>query len=221
MHFAGSRADLRVCRHRVGQLAAEVVDAQRFQVIADFIGQREFHQGERLTGVPDDMGIGDAGVQIPAAVIVVGRDGMFEALGAHPAVAVPGGAAVFQPKSVDHSVADAPVTRARTRVGAVAQVPAVQFGGDAAFNRQVEGGQLVVHGGIVAGAKDREDSLRIHGRCRHQRRSQFHRIRRNGRPLVCLRQQRRQQLRARRRRDRRIARVRSDDLVVVEQRQQR
>ena len=73
MHFTGSRADLRMRGHRIRQLAAEVVGAQRFQVIADFIGQREFHQRKGFAGVANDMGIGDAGVQVSGAVVVVER----------------------------------------------------------------------------------------------------------------------------------------------------
>ena len=51
MQFTGVRADLRMRGHRVGQHAAEVVGAQRLQVIADFVGQREFDQRQRLAGM--------------------------------------------------------------------------------------------------------------------------------------------------------------------------
>ena len=40
VQLAGGRADLRVRGHRVGQLAAEVVGAQRFQIVGDLVGQR-------------------------------------------------------------------------------------------------------------------------------------------------------------------------------------
>ena len=153
VQFAGRRADLRVRGHRIGQGATEVVDAQRLQVVADLVGQREFHQRQGLSRMPDDVGVGDAGVQVSAAVVVVGRDRALEALGAHPAVAIPGGATVLQPHAVHHAVAHAPMPFARTRIGTVAQVPAVELSGDAAHDRQIELRQLVMHRGVVAGAE--------------------------------------------------------------------
>ena len=199
------------------KLAAEVVGAQRFQVIADFVRQRELHQRQRLAGVPDDVGIGDAGVQISAAVVVVQRDRIIEALGAHPAVSVPCGTAVLQPDPVDHSVADAPVARASARIGAVAQIPAVQFGRNAALYRQIERGQLVVHRHVVPGAKNREDGPRVHGRSRRHGRLPLRPVRHRGGPLIRLRQQRRQQVRVRRGRGRPV----HDNIFGVQHRQQR
>ena len=74
--------------------------------------------------------------------------------GADVAVAVPLGLAVAEPDAVDHAVAHEPVMGRRVdrihRVGAVAQVAAVEIGRELADDLQVEGGQLLGDGGVVA-----------------------------------------------------------------------
>ena len=154
VQLAGRRADLRVRGHRVDQLAAEVVGAQRLQVVGDLVGQRRLDQRQRLAGVVDDVGVGDAGAQVAGAVGVVEREVLLEAVGAHPAVAVPGGAAALDANAVDHAVAGEPVCGRLPRVGPVAQVPAVEFGRDGALDGQVELGQFIGHGRVVVSLEE-------------------------------------------------------------------
>ena len=91
----------------------------------------------------DHVRVGDAGVQVAGAVGVVEREALLEAFGAHPAVAVPGGASALDADAVDHPVTGEPVPGRDPRVGPVAQVPAVEFGRDGAFDGEVELGELV------------------------------------------------------------------------------
>ena len=95
VQFSGGRADLRVGRHRVVELAAEVVAADRLQIVGDLVGQRRLDKGQRLACVVDDVGVGHGRPKVPGAVGVVEREGLDEAVGAHPAVAVPLGGAAF------------------------------------------------------------------------------------------------------------------------------
>ena len=154
VQLAGRRADLRMRGHRIDQLAAEVVGAQRLQVVGDLVGQRRLDQRQRLAGVVDDVGVGDAGPQVAGAIGVVEREVLLEAVGAHPAVAIPGGAAALDADAVDHAVAGEPVCGRLSRVGPVAQVPAVEFGRDGALDGQVELGQLIGHGRVVVSLKE-------------------------------------------------------------------
>src|SRR4029078_7486028 len=61
VQLAGRRANLRMRGHRIDQLAAEVVGGQRLQVVGDLVGKRILDQRQRLTGLIDDVGVGDAG----------------------------------------------------------------------------------------------------------------------------------------------------------------
>ena len=147
-------------RHGIDQLSGEVIGAQGLQLGGDLIRQRSVHQRQGLAGVLNHVSVGRAGVQIAAAVRVEQRQRAFEAFGTHPAVAVPGGPAVLQPNPVHHAVAGAPVPARFAGVGAVAQIPAVEFGREVAVDGQIEGGELVGNRSVVAGTKNREDRLR-------------------------------------------------------------
>ena len=117
-------------------------------------GSDDLDQRQRLARVVDDVGVGDAGVQVAGAVGVVEREVLLEAVGAHPAVAVPGGASALDPDAVDHPVAGEPVRGRLPRVGPVAQIPAVEFGGNGAFDGQVELGELVGDRRVVVALKE-------------------------------------------------------------------
>src|SRR5689334_9877686 len=101
----------------------------------------------------DDVGVGDARPQVAAAIGVVERKVLFEAVRAYPSVAVPGGTAALDADTVDHAVAGEPVRSRLPWVRPVAQVPAVEFCGDGAFNAQIELGQLVGHRRVVLALK--------------------------------------------------------------------
>lgn len=137
--------------HRVGELAVEIVDADGVELCGDFVRQRGFHECERAARVVDDVRIGDAPPEIAGSVGVVERRiRKIEALGAHPAVAIPSGTAVFEPYAVHHSVAGEPMRAVLARVRPVAQVPAVEFRRQRAGDRQVESGEFVVDRGVMA-----------------------------------------------------------------------
>ena len=73
-----------------------------------------------------------------------------DGLGADPPVAVPLGPAIPQPHPVHHARAQEPVIVGvvqAQRVRPVAQVPAGQLGGQAAGDRQVVGGDLLLYRG--------------------------------------------------------------------------
>ena len=97
----------------------------------------------------DDVGVGYRRSQVAAAVAVVDPEGGVEAVGSHPAVAVPLGGAAFDAHAVEHAVAEEPVPGRLARVGAVAQVPAVEFSGDSALHGQVVFGELVGYRRVV------------------------------------------------------------------------
>ena len=150
MQFPGGGTDLRMRRHRIVELAVEVVAADRLQIIGDLVGQRRLDQGQGLAGMADDMGVGHRRAQIAGAVGVVDRKGVVEAVGADPAIAVPLGRPALDADTVDHPVADEPVPGRRAGVGPVAQVPAVQLRWDRSLDGQVVHRQLVGHRGVVA-----------------------------------------------------------------------
>jgi hypothetical protein len=102
----------------------------------------------------DDMGVGDAGPQVAGAVGVVEREVFLEAVGAHPPVAVPGGATALDANPVDHAVAREPVRGRLPRVGPIAQVPPVELGGDGALDGQIELGQLIGHRRVVVSLEE-------------------------------------------------------------------
>ena len=58
------------------------------------------------------------------------------------------------PDAVDHAVAGEPVRGRLARVGPVAQVPAVEFGGDGALDGQVVFGEFVGDGRVVVPLKE-------------------------------------------------------------------
>ena len=149
VQFPGGRADLRVSGHRIVELAAEVVAADRLQIIGDLVRQRRLDEGQCLACVIDDVGVGHRRPKVPGAVGVVEREGLDEAVGAHPAVAVPLGGTAFEAHAVDHSVAREPVGGGLARVGAVTQIPAVDLGRDGALDRQVVVGEFVGHRRVI------------------------------------------------------------------------
>ena len=91
---------------------------------------------------------------MPSGLII---DSPSQRLRAHPAVAVPLGAALAQADAVHHAVPGEPVPRrlAGQRVGAVAQVAAGELGRERAVDREVDGVDLVRHRGEVPGHVDR------------------------------------------------------------------
>jgi hypothetical protein len=140
--------------HRVDQFPAEVVGAQRFQVIGDLVRQRRFDERERFTRMVDHMRIGLGRTQVAGAVGVVEREVALEAVGAHPSVAIPLGAPCLESHTVDHAVTGEPVGTGLTGIRAVAQIPAVQVGGNRALNAQVDFGQFILDRREVAGSEE-------------------------------------------------------------------
>ncbi len=69
-------------------------------------------------------------------------------------VAIPLGRAVLDADAVDHAVAGEPVFGRLARVRAVAQVPAVELGGDGAVDGQVVLGEFVGNGCVVAAQEE-------------------------------------------------------------------
>jgi len=57
-----------MCSHRVDQLAAEIVNAQRFQLVRDLVRQRRLHKRERPACVINDISIRHAGVRVADSV---------------------------------------------------------------------------------------------------------------------------------------------------------
>ena len=100
------------------------------------------------------MCVGDTGVQVAGPVGVVEGSALLEALGAHPPVAVPGGAPTLDADAVDHPVTGKPVPARHPRIGSVAQVPAVEFGRDGALDRQVELREFVGDRRVVVALKE-------------------------------------------------------------------
>jgi len=150
VQLAGDRVGLRVRGHRAAQLAVEVVGADRVEVPGELEGEVRLAQRQQASGVLDDVGAGGAGRQVRAVLGHVG--GAVQGGGAHPAVAVPLGAAVAQPDAVDHAAALEPVGGGDAGLGVVAVTdqPAGQLRRQGALDGQLGGGDLVDGRGVVA-----------------------------------------------------------------------
>src|SRR5262245_9489727 len=152
-HLAGDRVRLRVRGHRGVELAAEVVPAHGREIRAHLGREAHLDEGEDLAGVRDDVGVRHARADREHVVGLAG-DGLLAEegdglVGPHPAVAVRGRLPAAQLDRVDHAVAREPVVRRRVgrdRVGADAQQAAAQLRREGALDREVGGGQLVLHG---------------------------------------------------------------------------
>ena len=155
VQFAGRRADLRVRGHRVGQLAAEVVGAQRLQIVGDLVRQRRFDQRERLARVVDHVRVGDAGsagcgcrrrcrAGSSSSKLSVRTQRLRYQAARPPSTRMPW----IIPSPLNQCSGRDP------RVRSVTQVPAVEFGWDRAFDGQVELGQLVGDRRVVVAHKE-------------------------------------------------------------------
>ena len=97
----------------------------------------------------DDVGVGHCRAQVAAAVTVIDRNRSLKALSAHPAIAIPLRGTAFDAHTMQHSVAEEPVPGGLARIGAITQIPAIQFRRDRPMDRQVVLGQLVRHGRVI------------------------------------------------------------------------
>ncbi len=155
VHLTGDRVELRVGGGAGRQRTTEVPTAQRVELGAELVGQRQLVDGPDVPGVVHDVRVagpaelaaarGRRHLGQPLARRDVGR--------ADPAVAVPAGLAAVQLDAVHHARAEEPVV-ARTgilcRVRARAQVPTGEHLGDRADHFEVGDGDLVGNRGEVA-----------------------------------------------------------------------
>lgn len=172
VQLTGVRVELGVGGERALQGAPEVVGAHGVQLVVEFVRQRSaLLKRQDPPPVRDHMGVAREVVRRHGTGV-----GLAELLrdlgGAHPAVAVPLGAALAQPHAVHHAVAEHPVVGARVLqaqdVGAVAQIAAVQLARDATGDRQVEGRQLFGDR-LERALQEREAARRAGGRGGGQR----------------------------------------------------
>ncbi len=156
VQVAGHRVALGVGGHRGAQPAAEVARPDGVQLRGQLVREPALDQREQPAGVLEHVRVGHHRGPVQRAVGADERAAGQRA-GAHPAVAVPLGAAVPQPHAVDHAVPGEPVPRvlAGPRVGAVAQVAPGQLGRQQAVDGQVDGVDLVGDRGQVAGQVER------------------------------------------------------------------
>ncbi len=153
--LAGHRVELGVGTHRRCQRPVEVVHLRTVEVGGEPVGESGLHQGESAPGVADHVGVGLAVHGFEGAT---GRGGARfggEGTGAHPPVAVPGCLPARERDGVDHAVAGEPVVAGgigghRDRVGAVAEEPTLEIGGEHPGHREVAGAALLLHGGEVS-----------------------------------------------------------------------
>ncbi len=151
VQFTGDRVLLRVRGHRGGQLPAEVVRPDGLQLRGDPVRQADLAQGEDGVGVPDHVGVRGRRGQVDGAVLT--DEGVTLQLPClHPPVAVPLGPPAAQPDAVQHAGPGEPVPSvlAGQRVGAVAEIAAVQVGGQGAAYGQLGGGVLLGDRGEAA-----------------------------------------------------------------------
>ncbi len=130
VQFTGDGVLLRVRGHRRGQLPGEVVRPDGLQLRSDPVRQADLAQGKDGVGVPDHVGVRGCRGQVDGAVLT--DEGVTLQLPClHPPVAVPLGPPAAQPDAVQHAGPGEPVPAvlAGQRVGAVAEVAAVQLGG--------------------------------------------------------------------------------------------
>ena len=165
VHLAAVGVDLRVGGERARQRAEEVVAADGLELVGELDrAPAGFDHRPRAAGEPTDVGVRRhrAGVPVRTGDVRFATN-VAHVLRADVAVAVPLGPALAEADAVHHAVAHEPVVRRRVdggrRVGAVAQVPAAQLGRDLpvelvrelADDREVEGGDLLGDGPVVAG----------------------------------------------------------------------
>ena len=137
--------------------AAEVGRADRAELAVEHVREVALLEGEDLAGVADHVGVGlrRAHVDRDRRIEDV-EGGIGDERRLHVPVAVPLGLAVAQADAVDHAVAEERVVaRARERVGAVADVAAVELGRDRPGDRQVGDRALLGDRSPVAPQVDR------------------------------------------------------------------
>ncbi len=156
VELAGQRIPLRMRGVSTVERASEVTGPKGLELVAELVGTcTGLDDGERATGVPDDIGVG---CEVHIGVHRAGPRLLSERarhLGrAHPAVAIPLRPPVAQPDPVHHAVAREPMIGGGLghghRVGPVAQVAPVQDLGQLAPDGQLGHRQLLVHGSKVA-----------------------------------------------------------------------
>ena len=150
--FAGRRTDLRVSGERTLEHSAEVGGADRVQVAVEHVGEVTLFEGQDLSGVTDDVRVGlrTGHVEGDARVEDVDRR-VLDERGLHVSIAVPLGPAVTQPNAVDHAVTEeGMIAHPGDRVGAVAQIATVEFGGDRSGDLQFGERALLEDGSTVA-----------------------------------------------------------------------
>ena len=149
--------DLRVGGVAVGEGAAEVGVADGVELVGELDGAGAgLDDGEGLAAEADHVGVGG----LHAAVALAGRRLLAERsltlVRAHHAGVVPVGPAAAEADAVDHGVADEPVVGGgvdrRDRVGAVAEVAALELGGQRALDDQLGGGDVALDRGVGTGS---------------------------------------------------------------------
>ena len=135
---------------RRGELAAEVVAAERVEFRAQRVRQVALLERPDATGVAEHVRVRRAGRRVEHRLGVGGLEPLGELGGLDEPVAVPLGLAAVEAHAVHHAVTEEPVAGgARLRVRPVAQVAARQRRRDGPGHLQVGDGEFVLDRRVV------------------------------------------------------------------------
>ena len=156
VHLARVGIDLGMRRECSGQGAEEVVARNRLEFVGELNRTTTgFDHGKCGASESANVGVRTDVAVVPVATPNVGLAAMLaQTSAADITIAVPLGIAVTEPHTVNHAVSDEPVmglgVHCSERVRPIAQIAAVELGGQLTNDWQINSGDLIGHRCVVA-----------------------------------------------------------------------